>query len=102
MVHADRLWRYHGPGNFSWGEQASHLSSDDEEEDHGLVDDEPLVVEDDEDLDPSEPEPLVVEEDVAEELCPLDGALADVDAEPVVGRPRRERRLPVWSEDYVL
>ena len=102
VVHADRLWRYHGPGNFSWGEQASHLSSDDEEEDHGLVDDEPLVVEDDEDLDPREPEPLVVEEDVAEELCPLDGALADVDAEPVVGRPRRERRLPVWSEDYVL
>ncbi|XP_045126531.1 protein NYNRIN-like [Portunus trituberculatus] len=73
VVHADRLWGYHGPGNFSWGERAALLTSDEEEdEDGGLGDEEPLVMEDDGDLDLREPEPLVMEEGGADELCPLE------------------------------
>ncbi|MPC32072.1 hypothetical protein E2C01_025375 [Portunus trituberculatus] len=58
-------------------EQVDELSSDEE-------------VKEDPDLNPGQPEPRVLEEDEVEELCPLDGTQADVNAEPVVGRPRRE------------
>ncbi|MPC49769.1 hypothetical protein E2C01_043583 [Portunus trituberculatus] len=61
-------------------------SEDTQESSTGEEDEDP-------DLNPGQPEPRVLEEDEVEELCPLDGTLADVDAEPVVGRLRRERRL---------
>ncbi|MPC20958.1 hypothetical protein E2C01_013924 [Portunus trituberculatus] len=39
VVHADRLWRYHGPGRFSWG-------SDEPEEEGSAEEDVPEAMED--------------------------------------------------------
>ncbi|MPC18766.1 hypothetical protein E2C01_011659 [Portunus trituberculatus] len=35
IIHADRLWRYHGPGKFTWGQAPCDSSS--EEEDAALA-----------------------------------------------------------------
>lgn len=101
VVHTDRLWRYHGPGRYSWG--------------HG----------EEEDVSPSSDDEGVVEPgpDVHEHLSDVGWAAdfsGDFESEPGGGsdppgatgylplptppppRPQRERRQPRWMRDYEL
>ncbi|MPC76284.1 hypothetical protein E2C01_070693 [Portunus trituberculatus] len=79
VVHADRLWRYHGPGSFSWGS--------DEPEEEGSAEDVPEAMED---------VPKEVEEAVGDDAG---------DSQLVVetaARPVRHRRPPVYLRDFEL
>lgn len=97
VVHVDRLWRYHGPGRYSWGTGVEEVS------DHPSSDDEDQV------------EPVPADIEVADDGAEEAGGDADLEADcagepdqpatslppsPPPRRPRRERRRPGWLEDY--
>lgn len=97
VVHVDRLWRYHGPGRYSWGTGAEEVS------DHPSSDDEDRV------------EPVPADVEVADDGAGEAGGDADLEADyagepdqPASSpppsspprRPRRERRRPGWLEGY--
>lgn len=54
VVHTDRLWRYHGPGDF-WEGRDAQLSSDEEDKEQRI--------DEDEDQDPGEDELIMMAED---------------------------------------
>lgn len=94
IIHADRLWRYHGPGKFTWGQAPCDSSS--EEEEAALA----IVAEDVTGPDAG----LVGSEDGGA------GTSGDEEAESGVGdsppaaarRPPRQRRPPRRLQDYIL
>ena len=94
IIHADRLWRYHGPGKFTWGQAPCDRSS--EEEEAALDVDAGDVTRPDAGLLGSEDAGAATSE--------------DEDAESVVGdsppaaacRPPRQRRPPRRLQDYIL
>lgn len=97
VVHVDRLWRYHGPGRYSWGtgaeEDPDYPSSD--EEDRAELDPVDVEVADD------------VEEEAGGDADLEAGSAGDLDQpaaspspSPPPRRPRRERRRPGWLTDF--
>ena len=83
---ADRLWRYHGPGHYSWGQgqgdvEASAGSSGEDVADEAL-DEEERVVED------------------GGEPGAGDAIGPPLPASPLPVRPRRQKRKPAWLKDF--
>ena len=113
VVHADRLWRYYGPGTFTWGGLAD---AEDSNSDGGeLGSSSSTATTDDEDVlayatgGPSEEalaplgSLLVQGEDTTGDQRA--GATDDTDQEQEAvgeGRPRRTRRVPRWTADFVM
>lgn len=86
VVHVDRLWRYHGPGCYSWGHGQGSDGSEDEdlEEEPGEDDWEECPHSD-----------RLNESQLAEEVGdPLSAA------EERRERPKKKRRPPCWMEDF--
>ena len=86
VVHVDRLWRYHGPGHYSWGQgqgdvEASAGSSGEDVADEAL-DEEERVVED------------------GGEPGAGDAIGPPLPASPLPVRPRRQKRKPAWLKDF--
>lgn len=79
VVHADRLWKVYGPGEYTWGPHSEDGSEYEQEDMDGAVGDVPLSPEEEE-----------------------EGQEEEKEKGRAVGRPRRMRKLPAWSEDYVL
>ena len=102
VVHVDRLWRYHGPGRYTWdvgevdgatdsSEDEASSSEDSGEARAGLG------------AEVGPPDDVVGGEADPEAPSESDGGLSDAPepvAPPLPVRPRRERRRPGWWDDY--
>ena len=88
VVHADRLWRYHGPGHFSWGldEPEAEERTDEELRPANATEVEEEVSE----ASHSEEEVETARDDVGDEMWVADR------------RPVRNRRPPVYLQDFML
>lgn len=91
IVHVDRLWRYHGPGHYTWGFGGG--GGDDADSAAEEIDESPETAV----TTPSEPE-----EAEAEESGVGDGRDSEPAEEPQPTRPRRDRRRPRRYDDFVL
>ena len=97
IVHVDRLWRYYGPGQYTWG---SGDDDDEDEEESGCEEPQELQ-EDDEDTAAG-----TGGDDEMDEMQEADAA--EVEEQPVPSpriptpRPRRSVRRPQRFEDYVM
>lgn len=101
VVHVDRLWRYHGPGRYTWGpeQEAGDASSEHGDDimsppDHTLGED---CDAEREDVSPSSDDGDVapeVEEASTDRNAPAGGGSAP--------RPRRQRKRPRRFDDFLL
>ena len=98
VVHVDRLWRFAGDGTFSWdncgetAEESPHrLASGQPSEEEVVSEGSDENADSNSDSDTEEPSDSDTVEIPPSEVCV-----------GVVDRPRRERRLPRWAEDYVI
>ena len=88
VVHVDRLWAYHGAGEYSWGADGSQEKAEDGASIEGS---------ENEDLDELS---ALWEDEVASVTTPTQEEAAV--ATSAMDRPRRGRRPPIWTGDYMM
>ena len=99
VVHVDRLWRYHGPGRYTWdaGEEASAA---DPSGDEASSSDDGGAASADRGAEEEPPEEVNEGAGVPDPPSEDEGGLADGPVPPPPVRPRRDRRRPAWWGEY--